>query len=178
MRFDIDSFLIGVDSFASVTMATQPDQFEDLILDTGQSVQGIEGGLAIKGHGTFKFNIEDDEGTVHSIKIADSMYVPDLKYCLLSPQHWAQKAQESARGTRMETNANPALFLYGARESIGTQFLTVGTQTLRFFVQLRPRQPIVHSPPTPKQWKLNSTAENSSLDVVAQCTAKTNSLPR
>ncbi len=94
MRFDTDSFLIGVDSFASVTMAMRPKQFEDLVLDAGQSVQGIEGGLAIKGHGTFIFNIEDDEGTVHKIKIADSMYVPDLKFCLLSPQHWAQKARE------------------------------------------------------------------------------------
>jgi hypothetical protein len=96
MQFDMDSFLIGVDSFASVTMATRPNQFEDLILNAGQSVQGIEGGLAIKGHGTFIFNIEDDEGTVHQIKIADSIYVPDLKFCLLSPQHWAQKAHESA----------------------------------------------------------------------------------
>jgi hypothetical protein len=87
MRFDTDSFLIGVDSFASVTMAMRPEQFEDLILDAGQSVQGIEGGLTIKGHGTFIFNIEDDEGTVHQIKIADSIYVPELKFCLLSPQH-------------------------------------------------------------------------------------------
>ena len=76
-------------------------------------MQGIEGGLAIKGHGTFKFNIEDDKDTVHSIKIADSMYVPDLKYCLLSPQHWAQKAQESAQGTRMETNADGVVFIRG-----------------------------------------------------------------
>jgi len=120
MRFDIDSFLIGVDSFASVTMATQPDQFEDLILDTGQSVQGIEGGLAIKGHGTFKFNIEDDEGTVHSIKNADSMYVPDLKYCLLSPQHWAQKAQESARRTKMETDANGVVLIWGQGKHLHT----------------------------------------------------------
>ena len=113
MRFDTDSFLIGVDSFASVTMATRPDQFEDLILDAGQSVQGIEGGLAIKGHGTFIFDIEDDEGTVHKIKIADSMYVPDLKFCLLSPQHWAQKAHENARGTRMETDAQGVILIWG-----------------------------------------------------------------
>ena len=41
MRFDTNSFLIGVDSFTSVMMVTQPDQFEDLILDEVQSVQGI-----------------------------------------------------------------------------------------------------------------------------------------
>ena len=116
MQFDTNSFLIGANSFASVTMATRPDQFEDLILDTGQFVQGIEGGLAIKGYGTFIFNIEDDKGTVHQIKIADSMYVPDLKFCLLSPQHWAQKAHESARGTRMETDANGVILNWGHRE--------------------------------------------------------------
>jgi hypothetical protein len=65
MRFDTNSFIIGINSFASVTMATQPDQFDDLILHTGQSVQGIQGGLSIKGHGTFKFSIEDDKGTGH-----------------------------------------------------------------------------------------------------------------
>jgi hypothetical protein len=73
MCFDTNSFTIGIDSFASVTMGTQPDQFEDLILDTGQSVQGIQGGLSIKGHGTFKFSIEDNEGMVHMIKIPNSM---------------------------------------------------------------------------------------------------------
>jgi hypothetical protein len=57
MRFDTDSFIICVDSFASATMVTRPDQFDDLILHTSQSVQGIQGGLSIKGHGTFKFSI-------------------------------------------------------------------------------------------------------------------------
>jgi hypothetical protein len=40
MHFDTDSFIIGVNSFTSVTMATQPNQFDDLILHTGQSAQG------------------------------------------------------------------------------------------------------------------------------------------
>jgi hypothetical protein len=65
MRFDTGSFIIGIDSFASVTMATQPNQFDNLILHTGQSVQGIQGDLSINGHGTFKFSIKDDEGMGH-----------------------------------------------------------------------------------------------------------------
>jgi hypothetical protein len=73
MHFDTDSFIIGVDSFVSVTMATRPDQFDNLILHTGQSVQGIQGDLSIKGHGTFKFSIKDDKGTVQMIKIPNSM---------------------------------------------------------------------------------------------------------
>ncbi len=54
MRFDTGSFIIGINSFASVTMATRLDQFDNLTLHTGQLVQGIQGGLSIKGHGTFK----------------------------------------------------------------------------------------------------------------------------
>jgi len=38
------------------------------------------------------FSIEDDNGKIHRIKIPNSLYLPGLKQCLLSPQHWAQEA--------------------------------------------------------------------------------------
>jgi hypothetical protein len=50
-------------------------------------VKEIKGGLDIKGTGTFKFHIKDNEGGVHLIKILNSKYVPDLKMCLLAPHH-------------------------------------------------------------------------------------------
>ncbi len=70
-------------------------------------VEGIQGGLSIKGMGTFKFHIKDDEGGVHLIKISNSKYVPDLKVCLLLPHHWAQEAKDHypvPKGTKMDTN--------------------------------------------------------------------------
>jgi hypothetical protein len=76
-------------------------------------VEGIKGELGIKGTGTFKFHIEDDEGGVHLIKIPNSKYVPDLKVCLLLPHHWAQEAKDHypvPKGTKMDTN-NEALTL-------------------------------------------------------------------
>ncbi len=75
-------------------------------------VEGIQGGLGSKGTGTFKFHIEDDKGGVHLIKIPNSKYVPDLKVCLLSPYHWAQKAKDHypvPKGTM--TDADKALIL-------------------------------------------------------------------
>jgi hypothetical protein len=58
MRFDTDSFLIGINTFASITMVTWPEHFDELILTKKDGmVKDIEGGLAIKGKGTFKFNI-------------------------------------------------------------------------------------------------------------------------
>ncbi len=80
--FGTNSFVIGVDTFASVTLGNHPHQLEDLKLHSEKGnaeVEGIKGGLDIKGTGTFKFHIEDDKGGVHLIKIPNSKYVPDLK---------------------------------------------------------------------------------------------------
>jgi hypothetical protein len=74
-------------------MANAPHLFEDLRLDDDKGqVDGINSGLDIAGQGTFKFNITDDDGKAHMIRIPNSLYVPNLKRCLLLPQHWAQEA--------------------------------------------------------------------------------------
>jgi hypothetical protein len=93
VHLDLDSYPIGVDNHASRCMANAPHLFKDLHLneDKGQ-VDGINSGLDIAGHGTFKFSITDDDGKSHAIKIPNSLYVPKLRRCLLSPQHWAQEA--------------------------------------------------------------------------------------
>jgi hypothetical protein len=93
VRFDSYSYLIGVDNHASRCMANAPHLFEDLRLDNNkEQVDGINSGLDIVGQETFKFNNTDDDGKLHAIKIPNSLYVPSLKRCLLSPQHWVQEA--------------------------------------------------------------------------------------
>jgi hypothetical protein len=93
VRFDSDSFSIGIDNHVSRCMANAPHLFEDIQLtDDGGEVKGIGNGLAIGGKGTFKFSLEDDQGKIHTIKFSNSLYLPGLKQCLLSPQHWAQEA--------------------------------------------------------------------------------------
>jgi hypothetical protein len=93
VRFDSDSYPIGVDNHASRCMANAPHLFEDLHLnkDKGQ-VDGINSGLDILGQGTFKLSITDDNEKSHVIKIPSSLYVPKLRRCLLLLQHWAQEA--------------------------------------------------------------------------------------
>jgi len=93
VRFDSDSFSIGIDNHASQCMANAPHLFEELhLIDNAGEVNGIGKGLAIKGTGTFKFSIEADNGKIHTIKIPNSLYLPGLKVCLLSPKHWVQEA--------------------------------------------------------------------------------------
>ena len=74
-------------------MANAPHLFKDLNLtnDAGE-VNRIGNGLAIKEKGTFKFSLEDYNRRIHTIKIPNSLYLPGLKQCLLSPQHWVQEA--------------------------------------------------------------------------------------
>ncbi len=57
-------------------------------------VEGIKGGLDIKGTGTFKFHLSDNKGGMHLIRIPNSKYIPDLKISLLLPHHWAQEAKD------------------------------------------------------------------------------------
>jgi hypothetical protein len=93
VRFDSDSYLFRVDNHTSRCMANARHLFEDLRLDDNKGqVDRINSGLNIAGRGAFKFNITDNHGKVHTIKIPDSLYVPNLTRCLLLPQHWAQEA--------------------------------------------------------------------------------------
>jgi hypothetical protein len=105
IQFDFDSYLIGINTHASRCMVNTPHLFKDLKLREVGEVEGIKLGLDIKGTGTFKFKIEDNNGMTHKIKIPNSFYVPALKRHLLSPQHWVQEAKDNyprPKGTRME----------------------------------------------------------------------------
>ncbi len=110
IRFDTNSFVIGVNTFASTMLGKHLNQFEDLKMHSEKDnteVEGINGGLDIKGKGTFKFHVKDNEGGVYLIKIPNSKYVPDLKVCLLLPHHWAQEAKVHypvPKGTKIDTD--------------------------------------------------------------------------
>ncbi len=74
-------------------MANKPRLFENLHLNNNKGqVNGINNGLAIKGEGTFKFTIINNDGKAHTIKIPNSLYVRKMRRCLLLPQHWVQEA--------------------------------------------------------------------------------------
>jgi hypothetical protein len=114
--FDTNSFVISIDTFASVTLGNHPHQFEDIKLHGEKNtaeVEGKKGRLDIKGIGTFTFHIKNNKEGVRLIKISNSKYVPDLKVCLLVPHHWAQEAKDHypvPKGTKMEKD-NEALML-------------------------------------------------------------------
>jgi hypothetical protein len=76
-------------------MVNSPHLLENLILSDNGTVDGINEGLDIWGKVTFKFTITNDNGRPHNIHIPNSLHLPGLKKCLLSPQHWVQEAGDS-----------------------------------------------------------------------------------
>ncbi len=118
MHFDTNSFVIGINTFASIMLGNHPDQFKDLKMHNNTEVEGIKGGLDSKGSGTFKFHIKDCEGGVHLIKIPNSKYLPDLRVCFLSPHHWAQEAKDHypvPKGTKTDTNNDVLTLMWNQR---------------------------------------------------------------
>ncbi len=107
-HFDSDSFPVGVDNHASRCMGNNKRRFENLVLArTAQRVGGISKVLSIEGKGTLVINVNDNTGKPHCVKIPNSLYLPGLRMCLLSPQHWAQEARDDyplPNDTRMENN--------------------------------------------------------------------------
>jgi len=124
VRLDSDSYPIGVDSHASKCMVDKAHLFEDLRLSEAKGqVSGISNGLAIVGKGTFKFTIMDDEGIQHTIRIKNSLYVPDMRRCLLSPQHWVQEAGDEQTWMELKRQwpYNCILHLKGGKKTIPHQ---------------------------------------------------------
>ncbi len=65
VQFDSNSYPIGIDTHASRCMVNAPHLFGDLKLGEVGELEGIKSGLDIKGTGTFKFKIKDNNGMTH-----------------------------------------------------------------------------------------------------------------
>ena len=99
VRFDTDSFRIGIDTFASGCMSPNKDHFITYQKAAGQECKGIAAGLKIAGRGTLQFRIDDDDGVTHIITVPNSVHIPDLPMVLVSPQHWAQQTTDNTEST-------------------------------------------------------------------------------
>jgi hypothetical protein len=91
-------------------------------LRTNATVGGIQGGLTIKGEGTVVFNIEDDEGKTHTIRIPNSLYLPDL------PDNTPIQ-----HGTRMENFADGCKLIWNQLDFSKTIPFDVATNTPVFW---------------------------------------------
>ena len=99
IRFDTDYYRIGIDTFASGCVSHNREHFITYKASEGQECKGIAVGLSIKGRGTLKLRIDDDNGITDTINVPKSVHIPDLPMVLVSPQHWAQQMSDGIVST-------------------------------------------------------------------------------
>ena len=55
-------------------------------------------GTTVKKTGTVQWELPDDNGTLHTITIPNTLYAPQTSVRILSPQHWGQEQIKDNRG--------------------------------------------------------------------------------
>ena len=76
VRFDTDSFRIGIDFFVYACMSPNREHFTSYKEERGHECKGILIRLNIAGQGTLNFNIDNDNGRTHYISVLDTVHIP------------------------------------------------------------------------------------------------------
>ena len=124
---DSDSYDIGIDNHATSCMTPDKSDFIDKPKQVTVRVKGIAGKLAAAYKGTVMWQIQDDQGGVHKMRIPNAYYVPSLPLRLLSPQHLAQvmrKYEKTEDGTCCHTYHNRVVLKW--QDQSYTKTVTLG----------------------------------------------------
>ena len=94
VHFDTDAKDLRVDNGASKCISSYIEDFIDIPRPVNKSIIGIGGILTHNMEGTVEWQIQDDDGRTHTIRIPNTLYSPQAGVRILSPQHWAQVAKD------------------------------------------------------------------------------------
>jgi hypothetical protein len=147
-KFDADSKRIRVDNCPLYSISNDLSDFIGTPVSIGKTVRGIGGSINDVKTGTIQWKIEDDEGQVHEIVLPGSLYIPSSPSKLLSPQHWAQVAQDNVpkqNGTHCTTYADRVVFTWGRNNIKGQSDWTQHEATSRPCTQHQDTRPTPHS---------------------------------
>ena len=98
--FDMDGFPIHIDNCSTATMSSYKRDFvKGTMVPIRRHVKGVGGPTSATHLGTIKWSWLDDDGMTCTHLLPNSYYVPGLKRCLMSPQHWAQTSQKFRKQT-------------------------------------------------------------------------------
>jgi transposase InsO family protein len=75
-------------------------------------IKGFNGATATTKVGTVQWPLQDDQGRVHKITLPHTYYSKHAEHRLLSPQHWAQVANQG-KGTRCITYHDSIVLIWG-----------------------------------------------------------------
>ena len=146
-QFDSDSHKLMLDDGASACITNCKDDFIEPPKRVDRKVKGIKGHADATHRGTLKWYLEDDTGLVHIILIQGAYHIPDATTRILSPQHFAQQANDhypKEEGTgSLTTSKNITLFWsqrrftktvpLDSRTNVGLNTTAPGTRSYRTY---------------------------------------------
>ena len=92
-----DCYQFAIDTCTTYHICKEKELFVGSIRSSKNLfVQGVGGKIQVKGYGTIKVRIQDDDGQTHDIQIHDVLYVPDSPTNLISPQQWSKSCDNPA----------------------------------------------------------------------------------
>jgi hypothetical protein len=104
---------IAVDNCCSNSISNDLADFVDMRPYQGHTeIEGIGGSITIKGVGTVVWNVTDDEGETHAIRVSDVWYSEDASLRLLCPQQLAVQQADKFQQTGIFTGANGSIFWF------------------------------------------------------------------
>jgi hypothetical protein len=115
-RFDDESFTIVIDNACSFCVTNDVRHYVGTPEDVSVPVKGI-GGIQIKAtkKGTVKWSFTNDQGQVRDEYIPNTYFHENSPYCLYSPQHVAQIANDNypiKNGTMYTGNAEEIVLIW------------------------------------------------------------------
>ena len=136
-KFDHESFTIVIDNACSYCITNDLKHYVLPPEDISVPVKGI-GGIQIKAtkKGTVRWSFANDQGQVHDELIPNTYYHQDSPYCLYSPQHVAQIANDhtpNKNGTMCVTYADTMQLIWDQRSQQRT--IRLDPQTNIFMMQ-------------------------------------------
>ena len=131
--FDTDAKLIRIDNCASYSISNDPADFATKLKPVKRRLKGLGGMISEIQTGTIRWEIQDDDGMRHTIKLPNSLYVKSSPSKLLSPQHWAQSANDNypkQQGTWCATYQDKVVLHWNQRRSKKTIRLDPSTSSV------------------------------------------------
>ena len=142
-----------IDEGASACITNDLKDFVGRSHRINQPIKGIAGHVRATHRGTVLWKIEDDTGKVHSIRINGTYYMANVPNRILSPQHFAQAAndhQPQPEGTGSITNSKNITLFWGQQKytktilldkslNIGLTWMAPGSKAFTAYLATMPK---------------------------------------
>ena len=101
---------ICIDTGASCCISNVKSDFINYQESKSSVLHGISSGLSIKGTGTLRWTINNNDGDEITIYLHNSLHVPEAPMCLLSPQHMAKSTNHESDGFHSKEKSSTLTF--------------------------------------------------------------------